>query len=86
MILNIYSIRDEQGCFGNAFCMPSDGQAIRDFASAVNSASGNSALAYAPSDFVLYRIGQFDLETGKVIPEDAVVYLKRGSELIAERV
>ena len=84
MILNVFSIRDEQGTFGNPFAMPNDNQAIRDFASAVNMATDRSALAYAPQDFVLYRIGQFDLETGKLIPEAAVVYLKRGSELVAE--
>lgn len=84
MVLNIYSIRDEQSTFGNPFAMPNDNMAIRDFAAAVNAATGNNALAYAPSDFVLYRVGQIDLETGKVVPEAAVVYLKRGSELIAD--
>lgn len=85
MELNIYSIRDEQGTFGNPFGMPNDGQAVRDFASAVNNARDSSPLAYAPSDFVLYRIGKINLETGKVIPEDAPIYLKRGSDLIAEK-
>lgn len=85
MILNLYSIRDEQGTFGNPFAMPNDNQAIRDFAGAVNCARDTSPLAYAPSDFVLYHVGQFDLENGKVIPDECVVYLKRGSDLIAEK-
>lgn len=85
MVLNVYSIRDEQGTFGNPFAMANDSMAIRDFASAVNMAGDKSALSYAPQDFVMYRIGKFDLETGKLVPEDAVVYLKRGSELVAER-
>lgn len=84
MVLNVYSIRDEQGTFGNPFAMPNDGQAIRDFASAVSGAADRSPLAYAPSDFVLYRVGTFDLENGKIVPEAAAVYLKRGSELLAE--
>ena len=85
MKINLYSIRDEQATFGNPFACPTDGMAIRDFASAVNASPERSALAYAPNDFVLYRIGQFDLETAQVEPEKQAVYLKRGSELIAEK-
>lgn len=84
MIINLYSIRDEQSSFGNPFACPSDGMAIRDFASAVNCSPDRSAIAYAPQDFVLYKIGKFDTETAQVMPETQAIYMKRGSELIAE--
>lgn len=67
MTYNVYSIRDVKTNFGNPFIDSSDESAIRGFGLAFSSSS--PLVAYAPSDFELYRIGKFDSLSGHLTDE-----------------
>lgn len=60
----VYSIRDQKVGFQPQLIVEqSDQSAIRGFSYAIN---GNEGLMnYSPSDFDLFRIGEFDTETGE---------------------
>lgn len=52
--------------FGTPFLVRSTGEAIRSFQDEVNKQDGNSAIAAHPEDYELYRIGEYEDETGKL--------------------
>lgn len=62
----IYSIRDVHTGFMSPTVDSNDAAATRNFAHAV----GNSAslMNSHPKDYALYHIGEFDSETGELIP------------------
>lgn len=65
MILHIYSILDLKGvAFATPFFMHTDGIAIRSFQDALS--DPKSALSQHPEDYVLYRLGDFNDQGGKV--------------------
>lgn len=67
MIVNLYSIRDKKASMFLSLAQDTnDETAIRNFTYAMNN-SGN-IYAFAPSDFALYRIGEFDTSTGLITP------------------
>lgn len=70
MILTMYSIHDRKAqLYNRPFFETNEVVAIRN----VEMAFGEGALAYAPSDFELVKLGTYDDETGKydilAIPE-----------------
>ena len=64
MVYPICVIRDAKTQFYPPQCYDSVPAAIRDFSMAVNSAKG--AIAFAPGDFDMYHIGNFDTEKGEI--------------------
>lgn len=62
----VYSIRDQKVGFQPQLIVEqSDQSAIRGFSYAIN---GNEGLMnYSPSDFDLFRVGEFDTETGEFV-------------------
>lgn len=68
MKLNIYSLHDTKTGFQLPTFAPNDGAAVRDFGNAVLSQRG--LFANYAADFVLYRIGSVDLDTGELTPCD----------------
>lgn len=61
----VYSIRDVKVGFDPTFLVQSnDDAAVRAFEVAINN-PGNSVMNYRPSDFELYKIGDFEVETGQ---------------------
>lgn len=72
MIKNVYAIRDSvANNFAPPFVMDSDALATRAFRNL--SSNQNSDVALNPSDFMLYKVGQYDTEAGTLIPVAPVV-------------
>lgn len=61
----IYSYRDSKVGFMPPQCDQSDASAIRGFAYAIN--GNNGMMNYAPKDFDLFKVGEFDTDTGSII-------------------
>lgn len=74
MKINVYSVFDvKSAVFAHPFYMAADGVAVRAFGGAVN--EPDSLMCRHPSDFSLYRIGQFDDSVGLLIAEKQPVAL-----------
>lgn len=81
MKYGIYSIRDAAA---HVFTAPTidltDESAIRGFSQAIN--NSGSAMNFCPSDFALYRIGTYNVETGSIEPANPSVQLVSGDRLV----
>lgn len=71
MIYNLYSIKDAKSCYMPCTPDRNDACAVRNFEHAVR--QPDSLLASHPNDYSLFRVGQFDDETGVVVPEAPVL-------------
>lgn len=61
----LYSIRDVKSSYMQVLTDHNDATAIRGFKQAVM--VPDSLMALHPTDFALYRVGQFDADTGEII-------------------
>ena len=69
MRLNVYTIYDTAaGAYMRPFFVQSDGQAIRAFKDLALDASHD--VGKHPEDYSLFRIGVYDDNTAKLVPED----------------
>lgn len=76
--MKVYSVYDEKALvYGLPVCFSTDGLALRAFADLVS--NPNSNVNKYPSDFKLYRIGEFNDSTGEMI-SNTPVYLAVGSQ------
>lgn len=74
--MKVFSIFDKAAnIFNNPFFAPTEVHATRSFAIEVNR-NEQSAIAFAPQDFSLYRIGSFDDQTGNLIPETPALIIE----------
>lgn len=64
MKYGIYSMRDKHVGFTEPRIFMNDKVAVRNFAAAVNNSPAGSDLGFAPGDFDLYKLGEFDMDTG----------------------
>lgn len=55
--------------------------ASRDFAAA---AKGSGGIAQFPSDYELWSIGEWQEETGRIVPFEAFNYIARGDDFTKE--
>lgn len=63
MMTKAYCILDlKTSQYARPFFFATDGEAIRAMSDSIS--AGDSLLAKHPADFVLYRVGQFDSDTG----------------------
>lgn len=62
----IYAIRDVHVGFGQITVSENDAVAMRQFHNAID--IDNSLFQTAPSDFSLFRIGEYDTDTGFIEP------------------
>lgn len=83
MKVNVYSIKDEKVSFTSLTTNRNDASARRDFAMDVNNPQMRM-LNFSPSDFSLYRIGTFDIETGILEPCSPLVQICTGREVLNE--
>lgn len=60
----MYSYRDSKVGFMPPQCDQSDAAAIRGFSYAVN--GNNGMMGFAPQDFDLYKVGEFDTDKGTI--------------------
>jgi len=78
-----YSILDTKSkIYNNPHFLINDAVAIRQFGLIVN--DKESIISKYPEDFRLYRVGEFDLKTGKIKPEENPVEIAHGLNLKAE--
>ncbi len=79
MIYQIYAIYDSASA---VFLAPSidlsDGAAIRSFRQALSRV--DTIMGFKPDDFILYCIGNYDVETGKIDSIVPPVQLARGGK------
>lgn len=76
--MKVYSVYDEKALvYGLPVCFSTDGLALRSFADLVS--NPNSNVSKYPSDFKLYRIGEFNDNTGEMI-SCTPVFLAVGSQ------
>lgn len=79
MIYGIYSIRDSLTGFMSPALDINDQSAIRNFSRAIN--SGEGLMDFAPKDFDLYLVGQFNNQTGVLEPVVPVQMVVSGASL-----
>lgn len=64
ILLNIYAVLDRPAnSFGTPIFIPSEAEAVRVFAQAVN--APNTVLGLYPDDFVLCQLGTYDIILGR---------------------
>lgn len=77
-----FSIYDSKAeCFSPPFFRPAPGQAIRDFTDLAN--DPNTTIGKHPSDYGLYRIGEFDDGNGSITGDRAAMLMVSGNEVVA---
>lgn len=82
MIYPIYCVRDNKVGFQPQMLVEqNDASAMRGFKYAVNA---EGLMNYSPSDFDLYKIGEFDTEKGSLVP-CIPVNICSGSSVIGDK-
>lgn len=81
MIYGLYSIRDVKTGFMTPVMEANDASAQRNFYHSVQNSEG--ILYTFSQDFTLYRIADFDAETGKVTPLVPIVQVADGAAAAA---
>lgn len=66
MKLNIYVIKDKRSCFMTPTFDYNDAAAVRNFEHACRNV--DSLFNSHPADFSMYRIGEYDTESGVITP------------------
>lgn len=79
----VYSIRDSKVGFTPPVTDQSDQSAIRGFAFAIN--NPENIMNFAPKDFDLYKVGEFDSEKGVLIPLKLPELIYSGTSAVAEK-
>lgn len=70
MMSYVFSVFDSKPAFfGTPFIDQRKESAIRAFADAVNSPDPNNGFKRHPEDYSLFVLGEFDNETGELIPQ-----------------
>lgn len=68
MIYPVFSVRDLKGDFYSPRIDQNEPSAVRWFSQMVN--TPDTVVNFSPRDFQFFRIGDFDSETGRLIPLD----------------
>lgn len=77
MTYGVYSIRDVKTGFLTPSVDLNDDSAIRNFYHAVNASDG--VLFSFAQDFSLYRVGEFDVDSGRIVPLVPIVQVADGA-------
>jgi len=65
----IYAVKDlAVQAFGTPFFVRAKGEAMRSFQDEVNK-TADSAIAAHPEDYELYQLGEYDDQTGTILPQ-----------------
>lgn len=81
MIVNVYSVKDTLNGFTGLTLDLNDDLAVRSFKFAVNN---NEVMSFSANDYDLYRLGTFNVETGKYAPLDLPQLIFRGVNAYGE--
>lgn len=76
----VFSLRDLKGEFFGPRTAMNESQCRRDFAMLVN--SGEGPISFAPDDYELYYLGEFDGKSGIFSPVKVPEFICRGSDLV----
>lgn len=72
MLFNLYAVQDRKAAaFGLPFVMQNEALAVRAFLAARTDPA--SEISKYPEDFALYFLGQYNQETGHIVPVNPVV-------------
>lgn len=82
MTYGVYSFRDNKTSFGQIWYDHSDESSKRGFAMMVNNPDG--IMGFSPSDFDLFKIGEFDSETGQLDPVWPIEFLCNGRAMVGD--
>lgn len=81
---SVYAIRDNKlGSFAVPVLIENDAVATRQFGDIILN-GGDNVMTKHPSDFTLYRLGEFDCKSGKFENVDCPVALATGSDFVKE--
>lgn len=80
MNFGVYSIQDVKTGFMTPTIDQNDQAAVRNFSSAIMQSDG--ILFTHAEDFRLYKIGEFDSETGSILTVVPIVHLADGSDVM----
>lgn len=83
MKFGIYCVRDVKSGFQTPTAQVNDAVAVRGFASAV--LNSDSVLFTHASDFALYKVADFDADTGRITPLDLPVELIQASAVLLQK-
>ena len=68
-MLKVFCVHDSAvGAYLQPFFMRSKGEAVRGFTEVCN--DSESQFNKSPRDYVLYEIGDFDDQTGRILPQE----------------
>lgn len=82
MIFGIYAIRDAKTSFMSLTVEYSDEAAKRNFSHAVRNAE--SLMNSHPNDFDLYKLGEYNSETGEIFPATPVQSIVSASAVLGK--
>ncbi len=77
MIMNLYAVRDVKSTYMSPVVGSNDAQAMRAFRAGMRSVP---EFDVAPADFELYRIGEYNNESGSITPTIPPVWICSGAE------
>lgn len=84
MKFGVYAVRDLKVGFQSVTIQPNDAVAARGFESTV--LSSDSVLFTHSEDFSLFKLGEFDQDSGRLIPLDLPVQLIEASVCLRKKV
>lgn len=76
MTYGVFAYRDNKTSFGPMWTEQSEEAAKRGFAMMINNPQG--IMGFAPGDFDLFKIGEFDAETGQLDPVWPIEFIVNG--------
>lgn len=79
----VYAIRDVAVGFGSPFVDVNDASARRNFAFAVN--NNGDTMSFSPKDYDLYKLGEFDHESGTFDLLSVPVLVVTGANVFNEK-
>jgi hypothetical protein len=81
MLLNVYSVFDVKAkAFAVPFFLNHHGLALRAFGDCV--ADSTTMLNKHPEDYMLYNLGEYDDNSGKLIPLDMPEYMAKAVDFV----
>lgn len=81
----IYAVKDlATQAFGNPFTTRAQGEAMRSFIDEANNDPQKSAIAQHPEDYELYKLGEYDDDTGQITAMEPEL-IARAKDLITAK-
>ena len=79
----MFCVRDRKGEFWSPKIQQNEASATREFGQMIN--TPGTVMNYAPYDFELYLVGEFDSDVGKLIDYDKKQFIVSGESLVGAR-